>query len=97
MLEFINKYGSFMLAGAIGVSIKKLRRRMTWSRFFRSCLIAIFTSLCAGVLFLHFLQLPIPVVNALCGVTGVFAESILDEIEDIIRHLSDYIDKKLNN
>ena len=90
MLEFINKYGSFMLAGAIG-------RRMTWSRFFRSCLIAIFTSLCAGVLFLHFLQLPIPVVNALCGVTGVFAESILDEIEDIISHLSDYIDKKLNN
>jgi hypothetical protein len=96
MLDFFNKYGSFILIGAIGASINKLRRRMTWSRFVRSCFIAAFISPIAGVLCLHFLALPIPVVNAICGITGIFAESILDECEDFIKHITDYIDKKLN-
>ncbi|AVM49308.1 phage holin family protein [Capnocytophaga sp. oral taxon 878] len=96
MQEFFYKYSGFLLAGAIGASINKLRKRMSWSRFFRSCLIATFTSLCAGVLFLHLMNLPIPVVNALCGIVGVFSESILDEVEDMIRKASDYIERKLN-
>jgi len=96
LLDLFYKYSGFLLAGVIGASINKLRKRMSWKRFFRSCIIAVFTSLCAGVLFLHLMQLPIPVVNALCGIVGVFSESILDEIEDFIKKASNYIDKKLN-
>jgi hypothetical protein len=91
----MNKYLLFLIAGAIGAYINKLRRKMSWKRFLPSCLIAIFTATCAGILFQHFFQFPIPVVNALCGITGIFAESILDECEDFIKHLTDYIDKKL--
>ena len=67
---------------------------MSWKRFCRSCVIAVFTSLCAGILFLHFFQLPIPVVNALCGITGIFSEYILDEIEEFIKDVSEIIKKK---
>ena len=94
MQEFISKYSFFLLAGAIGAAINKLRKAMSWKRFCRSCVIAVFTSLCAGILFLHFFQLPIPVVNALCGITGIFSEYILDEIEEMIRNASDYLKKK---
>ncbi len=69
---------------------------MSWKRFTRSCIIAIFTATIAGILFQHFFNFPIPVVNALCGIVGVFSESILDEIEDFIKKASNYIDKKLN-
>nr|WP_315011345.1 hypothetical protein [uncultured Capnocytophaga sp.] len=94
MQEFFSKYSFFLLAGAIGAAINKLRKAMSWKRFCRSCVIAVFTSLCAGILFLHFFQLPIPVVNALCGITGIFSEYILDEIEEMIRNASDYLKKK---
>jgi len=94
MQDFFSKYSFFLLAGAIGAAINKLRKAMSWKRFCRSCIIAIFTSLCAGILFLHFFQLPIPVVNALCGITGIFSEYILDEIEEMIRNASDYLKKK---
>ncbi|MFC2504771.1 MAG: hypothetical protein ACFNVP_01330 [Capnocytophaga ochracea] len=94
MQEFFSKYSFFLLAGAIGAAINKLRKAMSWKRFCRSCIIAVFTSLCAGILFLHFFQLPIPVVNALCGITGIFSEYILDEIEEMIRNASDYLKKK---
>lgn len=94
ILDFFSKYSFFLLAGAIGAAINKLRKAMSWKRFCRSCIIAVFTSLCAGILFLHFFQLPIPVVNALCGITGIFSEYILDEIEEMIRNASDYFKKK---
>ena len=94
ILDFLSKYCFFLLAGAIGAAINKLRKQMSWKRFFRSCCIAVFTSLCAGILFLHFFQLPIPVVNALCGITGIFSEYILDEIEEMIKDASEYIKKK---
>ena len=94
ILDFFSKYSFFLLAGAVGAAINKLRKAMSWKRFCRSCIIAVFTSLCAGILFLHFFQLPIPVVNALCGITGIFSEYILDEIEEMIRNASDYFKKK---
>ena len=94
MQDFFSKYSFFLLAGAIGAAINKLRKAMSWKRFCRSCIIAIFTSLCAGILFLHFFQLPIPLVNALCGITGIFSEYILDEIAEMIRNASDYLKKK---
>ena len=94
ILDFLSKYSFFLLAGAIGAAINKLRKQMSWKRFLRSCCIAVFTSLCAGILFLHFFQFPIPVVNALCGITGIFSEYILDEIEEMIRNASDYFKKK---
>lgn len=97
MQDFFSKYSFFLLAGAIGAAINKLRKAMSWKRFCRSCIIAVFTSLCAGILFLHFFQLPIPVVNALCGITGIFSEYILDEIEEMIRNASDYLKKKFDN
>ena len=97
MQDFFSKYSFFLLAGAIGAAINKLRKAMSWKRFCRSCVIAVFTSLCAGILFLHFFQLPIPVVNALSGITGIFSEYILDEIEEMIRNASDYLKKKFDN
>ena len=53
ILDFFSKYSFFLLAGAIGAAINKLRKQMSWKRFFRSCCIAVFTSLCAGILFLQ--------------------------------------------
>jgi len=93
----MNKYLLFLIAGAFGAYINKLRRRMSWKRFTRSCIIAIFTATIAGILFQHFFNFPIPVVNALCGIVGVFSESILDEAEEFINNASEILKKKFEN
>ena len=34
LLDLFYKYSGFLLAGVIGASINKLRKRMSWKRFF---------------------------------------------------------------
>lgn len=90
----MNKYGLFILAATIGASINKIRKKMSWKRFLSSAFIAIFTGLFAGIIIEHYLGLPTHVVNAICGFIGIFAEYILDEIEELIKKATDFIRKK---
>lgn len=95
MNETLNKYGLIILMATIGASVNKVRKKMSWKRFLSSAFIAVFTAVLAGILIEHFFGLPQNVINAICGFIGIFAEYILDEAEETIKKISDYISKKL--
>lgn len=95
MNETLNKYGLIILMATIGASVNKVRKKMSWKRFLSSAFIAVFTAVLAGILIEHFFALPQNVINAICGFIGIFAEYILDEAEETIKKISDYISKKL--
>lgn len=99
MIDFINeigkKYGFFVVGGAVGAVIHRLRNKMSWKRFLISIVISAFVSLCVGVICLHYFKLEEPIIHVLCGISGVFSETILDELEEIIKNLSEFVKNKL--
>lgn len=95
LYEIARKYGFFVVGGAIGAVIHRLRHKMSWKRFLVSIVISAFVSMCVGVISLHYFKLEEPIIHVLCGISGVFSETILDELEDIIKSSSEYVKKRL--
>ncbi|CEN53373.1 phage holin family protein [Capnocytophaga canis] len=99
MIDFLQeigrKYGFFVIGGAIGAVVHRLRHKMSWKRFLISIAISAFVSMCVGVICLHYFKLEEPIIHVLCGISGVFSETILDELEDIIKSSSEYVKKKM--
>lgn len=93
MLEQINsiakEYGFFVIGGAIGAIIHRLRNQMTIKRFFASIAISMFVSFCVGVVARDYFQLKESLIYVLCGISGVFSNGILDEIEEFIKYFSE--------
>jgi hypothetical protein len=79
MIEFLNeiarKYDLFVIGGAIGAIIHRLRNKMTFKRFLSSVAISMFVALCTGVVARDYFNLQESIVYVLCGVSGVFSES----------------------
>lgn len=99
MLETLNgfaeKYGLFVIGGAIGAVIHRLRNKMSIRRFFASIGISMFVSLSVGVIAKDYFELKQSIIYVLCGISGVFSNTILDELEEIIKNLSVFINNKL--
>ena len=98
MMAFLNeiaeKYGLFVVGGAIGAIIHRLRNKMSFQRFLVSVAISMFVALCTGVVARDYFNLQESIVYVLCGVSGVFSESILDELEENIKNISVIIKSK---
>lgn len=98
MIELLNifakKYGLFVVGGAIGAIIHRLRIKMTFKRFLSSVAISMFVALCTGVVARDYFNLQESIVYVLCGVSGVFSESILDELEENIKNISEVVKSK---
>lgn len=86
---FAEKYGLFVVGGAIGAVIHRLRNKMSIRRFFASIGISMFVSLSVGVIAQDYFELKQSIIYVLCGISGVFANTILDEIEELIKYVSD--------
>ena len=89
LYDVARQYGFFVVGGATGAIIHRLRNRMTIRRFLASILISMFVSFCVGIMAKDYFMLKESIVYVLCGISGVFANTILDEIEELIKYVSD--------
>lgn len=93
--EFARKYGLFIVGGAIGAVIHRLRNKMSFKRFLASVIISTFVAFCVGVVARDIIELKESVVYVLCGISGVFSEIILDEIKEVLSGLGGIIKNKI--
>lgn len=93
--KFFYNYGFFIVGGAIGAIIHRMRVRMSPLRFIKFLFVAIVLALAAGIICRDIFHLPETTIYVICGVFGAFSEEILDEVEDFIRHASEMTRKKL--
>ena len=96
LTEIGEKYGSAIVAGSVGAVIARLRKKMSPRQFIGSVIISIFVSISVGVVAKdHLLIKQESLINILCGISGVFSKTILDELEEIIKDLSNIVKIKL--
>jgi ABC-type uncharacterized transport system permease subunit len=95
--DFMKKFSPYILGGAIGSVIHRMRTEMSWIAFFKSVVVSIFISICVGIAckdYLHIINENI--VFVACGLSGTFSKLILDEIEQIIKLASVYVKAKIS-
>lgn len=94
--DFMKKFSPYILGGAIGSIIHRMRTEMTWIAFLKSVVVSIFISVCVGIACKDYLNITNEnIVFAFCGLSGVFSKLILDEIEQIIKLASVYVRSKI--
>ena len=90
------KYGPAIVAGSVGAVIARLRKKMSPRQFIGSVIISIFVSISVGVVAKDYLLIKQEsLINILCGISGVFSKTILDELEEMIKDLSNIIKVRL--
>ena len=90
------KYGPAIVAGSVGAVIARLRKKMSPRQFIGSIIISIFVSISVGVVAKEYLLIKQEsLINILCGISGVFSKTILDELEEIIKDLSNIVKIRL--
>ena len=90
------KYGPAIVAGSVGAVIARLRKKMSPRQFIGSVIISIFVSISVGVVAKEYLLIKQEsLINILCGISGVFSKTILDELEEIIKDLSNIVKVRL--
>lgn len=90
------KYGPAIIAGSVGAVIARLRKKMSPRQFIGSVIISIFVSISVGVVAKDYLLIKQEsLINILCGISGVFSKTILDELEEIIKDLSNIVKIRL--
>lgn len=94
LIEKIQGYSPYIVGGAIGALIHRLRTQMTFREFMASIAVSIFVSVSVGIVCKDHFQLSDNLVFVLCGMSGTFSKAILDEIQEIISSASDIFKKK---
>ena len=90
------KYGPAIVAGSVGAVIARLRKKMSPRQFIGSVIISIFVSISVGVVAKDYLLIKQEsLIHVLCGISGVFSKTILDELEEIIKNLSNIVKVRL--
>lgn len=96
LTEIGEKYGPAIVAGSVGAVIARLRKKMSLRQFIGSVIISIFVSISVGVVAKDYLLIKQEsLINILCGISGVFSKTILDELEEIIKDLSNIVKIRL--
>ena len=89
------KISPYVLVGAVGAVVHRLRTEMTWKQFLGSLVISILVSLSVGVVAQEYTTLEDDIIFILCGVSGTFSKLLLDELEEILSDLSLYFRHKM--
>ena len=96
IMDFIKKFNPYILGGAIGSVIHRMRNEMSWSAFLKSIIVSIFISICVGIACKDYLKIENEnIIFVACGLSGTFSKLILDEIEQILKLASVYAKVKL--
>lgn len=95
------KYGILAIAGFVGALVKRFRKKMSNIRFLGTVGVSVFIGVVSGIFIREWTDFPEEVIFAICGLSGVFSDEILDEILDIIKGFGEivkkWIGKKINN
>lgn len=95
-MDFMKRFSPYVIGGATGAVIHRMRTEMSLITFFKSVVISIFISICVGILCKDYLKVQNEnIIFVLCGISGTFSKIILDEIEQIIKLASVYVKTKI--
>tara|TARA_R110000803_G_scaffold78075_5_gene143157 strand:+ start:4891 stop:5244 length:354 start_codon:yes stop_codon:yes gene_type:complete len=95
MYEWFKKFSPYVLVGTIGAIVHRLRTEMSWKQFLASVFIAILVSLSVGIVAQEYTVFSDDVIFILCGISGTFSRLLLDELEEIISDLSEFVRQRL--
>jgi hypothetical protein len=86
IMDFIKKFNPYILGGAIGSVIHRMRTEMSLTAFLKSVVMSIFISTCVGIACKDYLMIQNEnIIFMACGLSGAFSKLILDEIEQILK------------
>jgi len=92
LLNIAEKYAPFLIAGATGAIINRLRKgKVTFKRFVNQIFISAFLAWCLGVSLQYWLEIPNQVIYAIVSLSGMFSEIILDELEEISSNIKEWV------
>lgn len=93
-LSFLENIGiSSILGGLIGAIIQRMRKGMTMKKFFSVAIMGMFVGWIIGSVLMEWTNLSDKVIYSACALSGVFAEDLLKEMEDLIKNLSEFVKK----
>lgn len=96
IMDFLKKFNPYILGGAIGSVIHRMRTEMSWGAFIKSVFVSVFISVCVGIACKDYLNIENEnIVFVACGLSGTFSKLILDEIEQILKLASIYAKVKM--
>lgn len=86
IMASLKKFSPYIIGGAIGSIIHRMRTEMTLPSFIKSFVMGIFISVCTGIFAKDYLGITNDnILFVLCGLSGTFSKLILDELEQLIK------------
>jgi hypothetical protein len=86
LTDFLKKFSPYIIGGAIGSVIHRMRTEMTFVTFLKSVVMSIFISICVGIVCKDYLNIVNEnIIFVFCGISGTFSKIILDELEQIVK------------
>ena len=96
VMDFLKKFSPYIIGGAIGSIIHRMRTEMSLITFLKSVVMSIFISICVGIVCKDYLNIKNDnIIFVFCGISGTFSKIILDELEQIIKLGSVYVKNKI--
>lgn len=94
--DILKKFSPYIIGGAIGSIIHRMRTEMNFITFMKSLVMGVFISVCTGIVAKDYLGIVNDnIIFVLCGISGTFSKLILDELEQLIKLGLVYIKIKL--
>lgn len=95
--EFLKPYVIYISGGSMGAILRVFRFKMSFKEIIGSVIISIFVGFSFGILAEEYLKITKPeIIYIICSISGTFSKIILDEIEEIIKYISDFVKSYLN-
>jgi hypothetical protein len=96
IVDVLKKFSPYIIGGAIGSVIHRMRTEMNFITFMKSLVMGVFISVCTGIVAKEYLGIVNDnIIFVLCGISGTFSKLILDELEQLIKLGVVYVKIKL--
>lgn len=97
-ITWLEKFGiTFVIGGLIGAVVQRMRKRMSFSKFISVAVMGMFVGWIIGSVLTEWTNFGDKVIYSACALSGVFAEDILKEFEQLIKKLSEFFTTFINN
>ncbi len=95
--NFLKQYTPYIIGGAIGSVINRMRNEMSLLQFIKSTTMSIILAVFVGISCKDYFGVKTEnLIFMFCGISGAFSKYILDEFESIIKLSSIYVKSKIN-
>ena len=96
LMKFLQRFSPYIIGGAVGSIIHRMRTEMTLVTFCKSIVMSVFISICVGIVCKDYLEIKNEnLIFVCCGISGTFSKIILDELESLIKYLFNYAKAKI--